>query len=439
MNIFKEQTVNKVRVLWIGLLVCILSGCNDKSINHVLISQDSPRVSVQGSIPPNTALNFHSSYSSTQCSETRLITPGGDFLHPKWIEQDISSSINKVYRASSVSQKYDISVPTGPIGSCKWRLDSIKATFVYTDNTSPQKDDKGLSYSYTFTDSANVDEDANRLALNPTIYPIDINSLNNGVSTQERRLVTSDSRASEWFQANRTDYSLNFSAAKNIAITLTPVMDSDYRVQIDTFFESSTKDLKKYSSRTIKYPDGTTYFYSTEKRQDAPKGAIAWYKNRPREFYTSVMPESRIHSLMQSNDPAAQRLLAQIYESGNAIPESKQEAKAHYLIAAKGGDIAAMLWMLSQAKYSQNNQDIEFWKNKLAKIGSNHSLFEQATHHLCIGENTETALNIIDNLADMAIWSEEARSFNNFWRGAGLAERQKWLNGCRDLKADRVN
>lgn len=426
---------NFIKLVLMGAATTLsIAGCSDTPVASVSLKKSDPIVILQGKLPDNTQLDISAGYISSTCTERNLVFPGGDIVHPEWRTENTRSGISKMLPGQSLVRDYKVELPAGAVGRCQWQLDEIKMKFTPIAAFQVNGEKKYLAYRYTFMDqlrhtyssSPNVSSDTD-FVFTPQIYTLNTERSFNGEMKCEVLLANSDNKSSEWYRAGDVEERINFRQNKNITITLSPTLKSDYQVGIVTKAESDNSG-KRYSIK-MDYPDGTTYFSSNSPVFLAPNGAIVTDKPTQMYLYSPDRPESKMASLARSGKPEAKRILATVYELGHAVPQDKQKAHSLYLSAAQGGDIPAMEWMKKQAEYQQSKSQIAYWRDKLASAGSDEAQFEKARSDLCWQRNVSAAEATLARLARDN--TSAAAKFLPFWQNASPEDRDGWFYDCR--------
>ncbi|WP_312978910.1 SEL1-like repeat protein [Atlantibacter sp.] len=412
----------------VALIACRSTlNSNDVEMLHRKPGANESTLVVQGSMPANTALSVSAEYESSTCRETELIFPYGEITNPTFHEKNRYAWVRHNIAASSSEQPFNVALLSGEPGKCQWHMTSLIADWSYTDVGHAKKP---LSWRNKFIDRSNSEE-ARDLRYTPLIYALQVHEDNNAKTTEEIRLASSDNNNSEWFQADEVEDYIDLNPTTQRSITLKPTLDLNHIVAITSHFKTGTQWGEKYYDETIRYPDGTTFFFDRNPDAQVPAGALRMQQNRA--LFSPDRPESQINTLIKSADPSAKRQLAEIYELGHAVEQDRPKAHALYETAAKGGDIPAMQWMKKQAGYAQQPKQVRYWQHKLAMADDIQAKFDDARDDLCEQKNQVHAEEVIASLA--ANGTQRMKNFALFWQNINQPEnaqdKRAWFEDCR--------
>lgn len=417
--------------LLVGLILA-LSACrstldnNDAEILHRKPGANDISLVVQGSLPARTALSVSAEYESGTCLETELIFPHGEITNPTFDEKKRYVRVTHNVAASSSEQPFNIVLLSGEPGKCKWHMTSLVTDWSYTDASHTKEP---LTWRYKFTDRSNSKE-ARDLRYTPLIYALQVHEEKNAKVTEEIHLASSDNNSSEWFLADEVEDYIDLNPTTQRSIILKPTLDLKHIVSVTSHFKTGTQWDKKHYDETLRYPDGTTFFYDRNSDAQIPDGAFRMQKTRA--LYSPYRPESHINTLIKSADPAAKRQLAEIYALGHAVKQDRAKARVLYETAAKGGDIPAMQWMKKQAEYAQQPKQRRYWQHKLAIAGDTQAKFDDARDDLCEQKNMAHAGQVIATLA--AQGTPRMKNFFLFWQNINQPEndqdKRAWFRDC---------
>lgn len=316
----------------VALIACRSTlNSNDVEMLHRKPGANESTLVVQGSLPANTALSISAEYESSTCRETELIFPHGEITNPTFHEKKRYAWVKHNIAASSSEQPFNVALLSGEPGKCQWHMTSLIADWSYFG---ANQANETLSWRNKFTDRHNSDE-ARDLRYSPLIYALQVHEENNGKITEEIRLASSDNNNTEWFQADEDEDYIDLNPTTQRSIILKPTLDLKHIVSITSHFKTGTQWGEKHYDETIRYPDGTTFFFDRNPDAQVPEGALRMQENRA--LFSPSRPESQINTLIKSADPAAKRMLAGIYELGHAVKWDQPKARALYETAAKRG------------------------------------------------------------------------------------------------------
>ena len=412
----------------VALIACRSTlNSNDVEILHRKPGANESTLVVQGSLPANTALSVSAEYESSTCRETELIFPHGEITNPTFHEKKRYAWVKHNIAVSSSEQPFNVALLSGEPGKCQWHMTSLIADWSYFG---ANQANETLSWRNKFTDRHNSDE-ARDLRYSPLIYALQVHEENNGKITEEIRLASSDNNNTEWFQADEDEDYIDLNPTTQRSIILKPTLDLKHIVSITSHFKTGTQWGEKHYDETIRYPDGTTFFFDRNPDAQVPEGALRMQENRA--LFSPSRPESQINTLIKSADPAAKRMLAGIYELGHAVKWDQPKARALYETAAKGGDIPAMQWMKVQAEYAQQPKQVRYWQHKLALADDTQAKFDDARDDLCEQKNMAHAEQVIASLA--ANGTQRMKNFSLFWQNINQPEnaqdKRAWFVDCR--------
>jgi hypothetical protein len=363
----RSLKVQKPTSLLLLLTAFTLVSCGGTPINKVRLGSNDPRITIRGVLPPDTRLRLGARYISSECSKHELITPSGDISNLTWHESVRVSWISKIVAANSSSSEYSVAIPADGAGRCQWYLDGVVLTFTLMNGRVENDPDDQREVSLTLVNSASSSP-ATDFEITPKIYALDIEDWNDSKVKNERRLAIDDGNATDWYKSGRVEEKINLRGARNATVTVSPVILSDYKVAIVSRFIPTAWGVAKRYSQEISYPDGTVYFYTSSPSDLPPKNSVSIRRKELFPLYPPSRQESRLATLIRSNNPAEVRELAEFSEIGHAVEEDKNRAAELYEKAANGGDIPAMKWLLNQAQYRHDASKIAYWRSRISKV-----------------------------------------------------------------------
>lgn len=348
--------LNKKKDLFILLSSIILVGCNHSSAGKLSYFDNDKKnfynkaLILKGTIPENTSLTLYAHYHSKVCTRSQIITPSANLFNPEISTKDKSAWDSKIFVADNISHVFNTRVPLLTNDNCKWRLASVDALYIYTqENQSGKKD---LKYEYTFTIYHDTSNAETHYIFKPELYYLHTIYDEDSVITAKNELQ---------FMPSNWRGRLNVTLADNITLTLQPAKIIDYHIDKNVYSRFNEVNKTQDYRCTIRYPDGTIYFHSKNTHLPHPQNAIINRKYGC-EIAPPYSPESQVVTLMKQHDADSKLKIAAMYEKGYFLPKDNDKAKAIYVELIEKGNKEAEKRLASlqfhenyHAQFDRNN------------------------------------------------------------------------------------